>query len=135
MQPLRHRESKVTNKSTFDENFNTIQCIVDETGVARVTLSRPDVHNAFNEAMIDELTRCFLQLASHDDVRVIVLASLGRVFCAGADLNWMKRASANNADANLQDAQRFARMMQALDRKSTRLNSSHQHRSRMPSSA
>ncbi|MFM0347874.1 enoyl-CoA hydratase-related protein [Paraburkholderia sp. RL17-347-BIC-D] len=104
----------MTNKSTFDENFTTIECVVDETGVARVTLSRPDVHNAFNEAMIDELTRCFLQLASHDDVRVIVLASLGKVFCAGADLNWMKRASANNADANLQDAQRFARMMQAL---------------------
>lgn len=111
---LKRMEIQVTEKNTFDDKFATLDCVVDETGVARVKLNRPDVHNAFNEAMIEELTRCFLQLGSHDGVRVIVLASSGNVFCAGADLNWMKRASANSADANVQDARRFASMMQAL---------------------
>lgn len=109
-----HTENRVTEKSTIDDRFATLECVVEKMGVARVTLNRPDVHNAFNETMIEELTRCFHQLAAHDDVRVIVLASRGKVFCAGADLNWMRRASTNNPDANFEDAQRFASMMQAL---------------------
>lgn len=104
----------MTENITVEDKFATINCTVDEMGIARVTLHRPDVHNAFNEAMIEELTHCFLQLASLDRVRVIVLASHGKVFCAGADLHWMQRASTNNADANLQDAHRFAAMMGAI---------------------
>jgi methylglutaconyl-CoA hydratase len=104
----------MTEKSMRENNFSTLECVVDLNGVARVTLNRPEVHHAFNEEMIDELKRCFLYLESQVGVRVIVLSSPGRVFCAGADMNWMKRASANDADATFEDATKFAAMMQAL---------------------
>ncbi|SAK82260.1 enoyl-CoA hydratase/isomerase [Caballeronia hypogeia] len=94
--------------------FKNIQCRVDERGVATVQLERPDVYNAFDEEMIAELTACVRQMANRSDVRVLVLASGGKVFCAGADINWMKRASANTPDENRADAERFAAMMSAF---------------------
>ncbi|EHP37530.1 enoyl-CoA hydratase, partial [Cupriavidus basilensis OR16] len=59
--------------------------------VATVTLNRPDVRNAFNETVIAELTGAFRALGSEPTVRAIVLAGNGPAFCAGADLNWMKK--------------------------------------------
>jgi methylglutaconyl-CoA hydratase len=59
--------------------------------VATVTLNRPDVRNAFNETMIAEVTSAFTALNARDDVRAVVLAANGKAFCAGADLNWMKK--------------------------------------------
>ena len=60
-------------------------------GVATVTLNRPEVRNAFNDEVIAELTQAFTQLGQQADVRCIVLAANGPAFCAGADLNWMRR--------------------------------------------
>ena len=60
-------------------------------GVATVTLNRPGVRNAFNEDVIAELAQAFTQLGQQADVRCIVLAANGSAFCAGADLNWMRR--------------------------------------------
>lgn len=94
--------------------FETISCTLDERGVARLDLNRPAVYNAFDEKMIAELTQCFVHLSGSDLVRAIVLRSSGKVFSAGADLNWMKRASANSFDANHQDAKRFAAMMEVM---------------------
>ena len=79
--------------------------------VARVTMSRPGVANAFDESMIAELDAAFAQLADQVDVRVIVLAGAGKHFSAGADLNWMQRASEASRDWNLEDARRFAAML------------------------
>ncbi|MEM7679322.1 MAG: enoyl-CoA hydratase-related protein, partial [Myxococcota bacterium] len=64
---------------------------VDERGVAWVTLNRPEKHNAFDNKMIAQLSRCFQKLRSAKDVRVAVISSSGKSFCAGADLAWMRR--------------------------------------------
>ncbi len=80
-------------------------------GVAQVTMARPAVFNAFDEAMIGELDAAFAQLADDPAVRVIVLAGDGRHFSAGADLQWMQRASTATLDWNVADARRFAGML------------------------
>ncbi|PXW22570.1 enoyl-CoA hydratase/isomerase family protein [Paraburkholderia caballeronis] len=84
--------------------------------VATVTLNRPDVRNAFNETMIAELTAAFDALSTRDDVRAVVLAANGKAFCAGADLNWMKKMAGYSDDENRADAMRLARMLSAVYR-------------------
>jgi len=84
-------------------------------GVAQVTMSRPAVFNAFDEALIQQLHAAFTALAADDAVRVIVLAGEGRHFSAGADLQWMQRASAATREWNLQDARRFAGMLARIE--------------------
>ncbi|WP_322105316.1 enoyl-CoA hydratase/isomerase family protein [Paraburkholderia sp. J41] len=84
--------------------------------VATVTLDRPDVRNAFNETMIAELTAAFTSLGARDDVRAIVLAGNGKAFCAGADLNWMRKMAGYSDDENRADAMRLARMLAAIHR-------------------
>lgn len=79
--------------------------------VARVTLSRPEVRNAFNEAVIAELTAAFAALGQDPTLRAIVLAAEGKAFCAGADLNWMKAMAAYSWDENHADAARLAEML------------------------
>ena len=80
-------------------------------GVAQVTMSRTAVFNAFDEAMIGELDAAFEQLADDSAVRIVVLAGDGKHFSAGADLQWMQRASAATREWNLEDARRFAAML------------------------
>ena len=70
-------------------DFKTLEVRVDNR-VARVALNRPDVRNAFNEIMIEELIQVLNEIEKDDSVRVIVLTGNGKAFCAGADLNWMK---------------------------------------------
>jgi methylglutaconyl-CoA hydratase len=86
--------------------------------VATVTLNRPEVRNAFNEEMIAELTDAFKQLDMRDDVRAIVLAANGAAFCAGADLNWMKKMASFSDEENRADARRLADMLAAIYRSS-----------------
>jgi methylglutaconyl-CoA hydratase len=83
--------------------------------IARVTLSRPAVRNAFDETLIDELTRTFLSFEGDPDTRVVVLAGEGPVFCAGADVEWMRRAGAFSKTENETDAERMAGMLRAVD--------------------
>lgn len=82
--------------------------------VARVTLNRPEVRNAFNEGLIAELTAAFTELGQRSDLRAIVLAAEGKAFCAGADLNWMKAMAGYSWDENHVDATRLADMLWAL---------------------
>jgi methylglutaconyl-CoA hydratase len=82
--------------------------------VATLTLNRPDVRNAFNETVIAELTGAFHALAKEDSVRAIVLAADGPAFCAGADLNWMKKMAGYSDDENRADALRLAEMLRAI---------------------
>ncbi|WP_374660881.1 enoyl-CoA hydratase/isomerase family protein [Inhella sp.] len=90
---------------------------IDATGpVARVTLNRPEVRNAFNDAVIAELTAAFTQLGAREDLRAIVLAAEGKAFCAGADLNWMKAMAGYSWEENREDAQRLADMLWTIYR-------------------
>jgi methylglutaconyl-CoA hydratase len=88
---------------------------IDATGpIARVTLNRPDVRNAFNEGLIAELTAAFTTLGQRPDLRAIVLAAEGKAFCAGADLNWMKAMAGYSWEENHADATRLADMLWAI---------------------
>ena len=85
-------------------------------GVARITLARPERHNAFDDVLIKRLTELLEQVAAAPDIRVLVLTALGRSFCAGADLDWMRRCAGYSPAENTEDARRLGRMMAALDR-------------------
>jgi methylglutaconyl-CoA hydratase len=93
--------------------YQTIE-VEHQAAIATVWLNRPEVHNAFNETVIEELDAALLALASNASVRVVVLAGRGRNFCAGADLRWMERAAGAAPEENLQDARRFAAMLRRL---------------------
>jgi methylglutaconyl-CoA hydratase len=82
--------------------------------VATIWMNRPDMHNAFDEILITELTAACVALNDDPDVRVVVLAGRGKSFSAGADLNWMKRAANNGLDDNLNDARGLAGMLRTL---------------------
>ncbi|HEY0444798.1 MAG TPA: enoyl-CoA hydratase-related protein, partial [Candidatus Limnocylindrales bacterium] len=85
--------------------------------VARVTLTRPDVHNAFNATLIAELRAVFAALAREGptQLRAVVLAGEGPSFCAGADISWMRAAMALDVEGNEQDAMAMADMFEAID--------------------
>ncbi len=85
-----------------------------EGPVATIWMNRPDLHNAFDETLIAELTAACIALDDDADVRVIVLAGRGKSFSAGADLNWMRRAANNGLDDNLNDARALAGMLRTL---------------------
>ncbi len=93
--------------------YETLE-IARDGGVATVWMNRPDVHNAFNEALIAELTAACAGLDADATVRVVVLAGRGKSFSAGADLNWMRRAADASFDDNLQDARKLAGMLRTL---------------------
>ena len=82
--------------------------------VATVTLNRPEVRNAFNEEMIAALTAAFHRLGARNDVRCIVLAGNGPAFCAGADLNWMRRMADYTHRENYADAAALAEMLRVV---------------------
>jgi methylglutaconyl-CoA hydratase len=82
--------------------------------IARITLNRADVRNAFNDDVIAQLTQAFLDMGGRDDVRCIVLAAQGTAFCAGADLNWMRRMADYSYDENLADAGKLAEMLRVI---------------------
>ncbi len=82
--------------------------------VATVWLNRPDVRNALDEVLLSEITQAITHLEQDDGVRVIILAGRGSVFCAGADLNWMKRMAAYSAEQNKNDAMGLATMLKTL---------------------
>lgn len=96
-------------------DYKTLKVTQRGAGVAQVTMSRPDVFNAFDEAMIGELDAAFAALVADDTVRVIVLAGAGKHFSAGADLQWMQRASQASLEWNLEDARRFAGMLSRIE--------------------
>lgn len=102
----------------MSDNISYSRLEIDPRGVARLTLNRPDVHNAFDDSLIAELNAHLDHLheaAARDEVRVVVLGSEGKHFSAGADLGWMKRMVAYSFDANLSDSRELSRMMYRLD--------------------
>jgi methylglutaconyl-CoA hydratase len=97
-----------------DEAYSTIR-VAQAGSVRRITLFRPEVRNAFNDQMIDEITRAFRAAAGDAALRIVVLGGEGGVFCAGADLDWMRAMAAKNRRENLEDAKRLAAMLAAID--------------------
>src|SRR5688500_1240763 len=98
--------------------FRTLR--LDRTGAGvRVVLARPNVRNAFNAEMIAELAACFTELARRadepDTPRAVVLAGDGKLFCAGADVNWMRASADRTEDENREDARAMAAMFRAVD--------------------
>ena len=89
--------------------------IARDGAVLRVTLARPEVRNAFDDVLIEELTRAFSEARDDSGVRVVVLAGEGPTFCAGADVNWMRKAGGYSKAENEADADRMARMLRGID--------------------
>jgi len=85
-----------------------------DLGVGIITLNRPERHNAFDDALIAELSTAIDRMVVDPAVRVLVISSTGKSFCAGADLNWMKRAATYSSDENLRDARVLAGMLRKL---------------------
>ena len=88
--------------------------LVIDGPVATLTLSRPAIHNAFDERLLAELAEAAERLASDQAVKVVVLAGAGKSFCAGADLDWMRRMAGFTKEQNLEDAMGLARCLRAL---------------------
>jgi methylglutaconyl-CoA hydratase len=93
----------------------SIKTTIAEDGRATVTLNRPEIHNAFDDALIADLRWVLDDLAARDEVRLVVLASEGKSFSAGADLNWIKRMAGYSEAENLADSMALAHMLQRLD--------------------
>jgi methylglutaconyl-CoA hydratase len=88
---------------TAENKFETISCTFKDK-IATVTLNRPEIHNAFNEVMIAELTGVFKKISTDESIRVVVLTGNGKSFSAGADLNWMKKMINYSYEQNLDDS-------------------------------
>lgn len=87
-----------------------------DAGIASITLNRPERHNAFDEGLIAELTTAFNVFGIDPTIRAIVLSGEGKSFCAGADLDWMKRAAGWSEAENRADALKLSDMLAAIDR-------------------
>jgi methylglutaconyl-CoA hydratase len=88
---------------------------VDDRGRATVALDRPDLHNAFDDALVAALTAALDRLGRDDAVRVVLLAARGKSFSAGADLHWMRRTAGYSREENLRNARALAALMRTLD--------------------
>jgi methylglutaconyl-CoA hydratase len=96
-------------------DFSTLLLETDARGVATLTLNRPERHNALDGTMISELRQAADLLAADGGVRVVVLTGAGASFCAGGDLNWMRRQMAADRDERMAQARRLAEMLGALN--------------------
>lgn len=85
-----------------------------EGAVARITLTQPDIRNAFSDEVIAKITAAFIEVGARADVRAVVLAAQGPAFCAGANLHWMRRMADYTHDENLQDAAKLAEMLRVI---------------------
>lgn len=88
---------------------------IEKNGIATVTLNRPEIHNAFNEELIKELTDAFLYLERSENVRLIILTGEGKSFCAGADLNWMKRMKDYSFEENFTDSKKLCDLFTVIN--------------------
>lgn len=98
-----------------DSPMTSSLLIAEENRVARITLDRPDVHNAFDDRLIADLTAALEKLAASSTARAIVLTGSGASFSAGADLNWMRGMAKASEAENRADSERLARLMRTLN--------------------
>ena len=79
-----------------------------QDSVGTITFNRPEIHNAFNDTVIDEMSHLFTELAKDASLRVVVITGKGKSFCAGADLNWMRSVVTQSYEQNLNESNRLA---------------------------
>ncbi len=91
------------------------QVELDAKGIATVTLNRPDIHNAFDDQVIAQLTAAFQRAGNDSQVRALILAAEGKSFSAGGDINWMRRMATYSHEENLRDADKLANMLHTLN--------------------
>jgi methylglutaconyl-CoA hydratase len=109
------KSGKVAKARTSRAHAAYASLVVEiRNGIGLVALARPAVHNAFDETLIAELTRALVALDDDAAVRAVVLLGHGKTFCAGADLNWMKRMAGFGPDENLADAMALAKLLKTL---------------------
>ena len=94
--------------------MSTALTIMFDGPVAHITLTQPEVRNAFSDEVIAELTAAFTDVGAREDVRVVVLAAEGPAFCAGANLNWMRRMADYTREENVEDAGKLAEMLRVM---------------------
>ncbi len=94
--------------------YQLLTLAIDERGVASVELNRPEVHNAFNDALISELTTVFRELDKNDAVRIALLSGAGKSFCAGGDINWMKATKGYSEQENIADSEKLENMFATI---------------------
>src|SRR5258706_1336017 len=116
--PILSRPKSSSNPASPEKTMSDNLIVEKRNTVAIVTLNRPEVRNAFDDVLISDLTKAFLEIEKDEAIRVMVLAGAGSAFCAGADLNWMKRMAGYGYEQNLADAQALAEMLKTLDRMS-----------------
>ncbi|MES2772485.1 MAG: enoyl-CoA hydratase/isomerase family protein [Pseudomonadota bacterium] len=104
----------MSKQSSTAKQYESILLRIEQS-VATLTLNQAERHNVFDERLIAELTEALRQLDEAQNVRVVVIAATGKSFCAGADLNWMKRAAAYSASENLRDAYNLATLLSTLN--------------------
>ena len=86
-----------------------------DSGICYLTLNRPEIHNAFDEVLINELTTFFNDVSRDDSVSAVVMSGAGKSFCAGADLNWMKKMVSYSMEENLADSKNLAGMLSSMN--------------------
>ena len=99
----------------LEENYTNIR-LEKDGDILTVKLNRPDIHNAFNEETIAELKEVFQKIKEIEGLRAVIITGEGKSFCAGADLNWMKKMAAYSRDENVADAGEMADMFEAISR-------------------
>ena len=97
------------------KSFQTIELTNNNSGVAYVTMNRPEVHNAFNAVMIEELSQVFKKLNDDKSIQVIILQANGKSFSAGADINWMKSMVQATESENKIDSEKLAALMRTIN--------------------
>ncbi|UCH90281.1 MAG: enoyl-CoA hydratase/isomerase family protein [Thermoplasmata archaeon] len=96
-------------------NFTSLSLTQTDNKITTVTLNKPEIHNAFNDTLIAELSECFIKLGEDEDTRLIILTGSGKSFCAGADINWMKAMIDYSHEQNISDSQNLAEMFKIID--------------------
>lgn len=96
-------------------SFEFLTKEVNDLGVATITLNREEIHNAFNDKLIAELTSVFKELDHDSSIRLVVLTGKGRSFCAGADLNWMSSMVNYSMEENKEDSYKLATMFETIN--------------------
>ncbi len=107
------RKRKDPAAPAAEARYRTIE-VAERNEVALVTLNRPEVHNAFDDELIAELTSALARIDATPNVRAVVLLGAGTTFCAGADLNWMRRMAGYSYEENVADATALAKMLETL---------------------
>lgn len=88
---------------------------MNKDGIYKISLNRPEIHNAFNDEMILEITNEFLEIDNKEEITLIILTGEGRSFCAGADLNWMKSMVGYSENENFEDSKKLAKMFSTIN--------------------